>query len=85
MRLTDEERKAYQKHYRETHREKRKIYVENNRERINALRRQAYYLDREKFREQARRYYQSNKHRMKVARLLGVSLTMIDAEGRVIV
>ena len=85
MRLTAEERKAYQKHYRETHKEEHRAYIERNRERINALRRLAYHLDKEKFREQARRYYLRNKDRMKVARILGVSLSMIDAEGRMIV
>ena len=41
-------------------------------------------LNREKLREQARRYYLRNRDRMKVARILGVSLTMIDAEGKLI-
>ena len=84
MKLTAEERKAYQKHYRETHREERRAYTEKNRERINALRRLDYQLNREKLREQARRYYLRNRDRMKVARILGVSLTMIDAEGKLI-
>ena len=65
MKRRDEERKAYQKHYRETHREQHRAYIERNREWINAVRRLSYQLNREKLRKRAREYCLRNKNRMK--------------------
>lgn len=78
-------RSEYLKKWREEHVSQRRAYYEKNRETLLAKKRAHYQEKLEEYRKKGREYYQRNRQRMKVARLLGVSLSMIDAEGRVIV
>lgn len=78
-------RSEYLKKWREEHVSQRRAYYEKNRETLLAKKRAHYQEKLEEYRKKGREYYQRNRQRMKVARLLGVSLTMIDSEGRVIV
>lgn len=78
-------RSEYLRKWREDHVSERRAYYEKNRETLLEKKRAHYQKNLDDYRKRGREYYLRNKQRMKVARILGVSLSMIDAEGRMIV